>query len=873
MANEGEEDQPRKGETSEEASASKGTADMPLFNSTSEFSSMCKSLSTPVDIQKKAEGVLETLLSELDQQEEIEMSQKDMFVCALYMALVDARMPYGPHDPQLKHGYLAAPPVTITQLLQAANTSVKQLLQKMRQVKEMLLPSEAVTQHLTMLEKNFCVMSFLAHTFDRLCAGVFREEDKPHLESNEENIPSLPETEGVAFRRKLCWLLFIHAKSQVMGDNLDLLHGYLVLLCCLEYVMRTTPSFLLNSPYDVIRIGCLHTAEYGTMPMLAKICQQFGANQEETENLCTNCMEPFFQEVNSDGELDLDRLEEGYLKQHASDGDINEVLFLTKDPIVSPSTSRSNTPTNTGQQTEQPPMTPVRATLNSIQQLKNTLASATDEPSQKLKDYFQICTNNPVEAIADRVRRMRALFVSNFETATSPYQSVADPRFTLGVKLYYRMMELLLNNDSKRLSVPVLDTLLNKDNFHTSLLACSLEVVLVAYGLTRSYAVNGGDSEDSPFAFPWILETMNIQAYDFSKVLESFIYAEPRLPNDVVKHLQNIEYRILESLAWKEGSSLFDVIKVCERGQSTPPRNSPTDPLSYATNGQVCPSAAQMFLSPVPPRPGQSVASQLSVPQSVVPALPRRSQSLTSFFNKVYRLAYHRLQKLCTHLQINSDLLKKIWTCFENCVTYKPDILKNRHLDQILMCSVYGVCKVVEKDIRFKTIVQEYRNLPTAQPEVFRSVYMTESRYDSIINFYNQIFMVSMKSVILQFSSSNRQVAPTLSPVPHPVSPRPASPAYSVIGRKNFLVSPLKESPFKAPHSPSQLTPASRQLYCFGDRPGSSEKLRHINATVSAAVRRRAEQAGQGVPKEKVRRLIHFDQPPADDNQSGLNST
>ena len=40
---------------------------------------------------------------------------------------------------------------------------------------------------------------------------------------------------------------------------------------------------------------------------------------------------------------------------------------------------------------------------------------------------------------------------------------------------------------------------------------------------------------------------------------------------------------------------------------------------------------------------------------------------------------------------------------------------------QILMCSVYGVCKVVERDIRFKAIVQEYRNLPTAQPDVCSS--------------------------------------------------------------------------------------------------------------------------------------------------------
>ncbi|KAL8574807.1 hypothetical protein ACOMHN_031914 [Nucella lapillus] len=487
---------------------------------------------------------------------------------------------------------------------------------------------------------------------------------------------------------------------------------------------------------------------------------------------------------------------------------------------------------------------------------------------------LSICTNNPGPAIAERMKNMRELFVSCFVRVTSPFQSVAEPRFTLGVKMYYRMLELLLNGDSKRLSVSVLDTLLNKDDFHTSLIACCLEVVLVAYGLTRSYAVTGDEGEDSPFAFPWILTTLHIQAYDFLKVLESFIRAEPKLPVDVVKHLQNIEYRILESIAWKEGSSLFEVIRVCDRSQTTPTKNSPTDPFA-STNNPVYPSAAQMFLSPVAPRyAGHMTPNNQSPSTSPAKAvsMPRRSQSLTSFFNKVCRLAYHRLQRLCTLLNVHKDLLHKIWTCFENCINHKPDILKNRHLDQILMCSLYGVCKVMERELRFKTIVQEYRNLYLADPDVFRSVYMGEGRFDSIINFYNQIFMVSMKGFLLQFSATNRP-APTLSPVPpvpQPVSPQPASPALNMIGRKNFLISPLKESPFKAPRSPSQLTPMSRQLYCFGDRPGSSERLRTINATVSAACKRRIEMSGQGVPKEKVRRLIQFDTPR--DNQVSSSS-
>ena len=41
--------------------------------------------------------------------------------------------------------------------------------------------------------------------------------------------------------------------------------------------------------------------------------------------------------------------------------------------------------------------------------------------------------------------------------------------------------------------------------------------------------------DESVFAFPWILDTLQIQAYDFSKVIESCICAEPQLPTEVVK--------------------------------------------------------------------------------------------------------------------------------------------------------------------------------------------------------------------------------------------------------------------------------------------------------------------------------------------------
>lgn len=40
---------------------------------------------------------------------------------------------------------------------------------------------------------------------------------------------------------------------------------------------------------------------------------------------------------------------------------------------------------------------------------------------------------------------------------------------------------------------------------------------------------------DSKFSFPWIIQTFGLHCYDFFKVLESFIKAEPILTKEIVK--------------------------------------------------------------------------------------------------------------------------------------------------------------------------------------------------------------------------------------------------------------------------------------------------------------------------------------------------
>lgn len=61
---------------------------------------------------------------------------------------------------------------------------------------------------------------------------------------------------------------------------------------------------------------------------------------------------------------------------------------------------------------------------------------------------------------------------------------------------------------------------------------------------------------------------------------------------------------------------------------------------------------------------------------------------------QVYHLASVRLRDLCVKLDISSDLRGKIWTCFEHSLVHCTDLMKDRHLDQLLLCSIYIISKV-----------------------------------------------------------------------------------------------------------------------------------------------------------------------------------
>ncbi len=67
---------------------------------------------------------------------------------------------------------------------------------------------------------------------------------------------------------------------------------------------------------------------------------------------------------------------------------------------------------------------------------------------------------------------------------------------------------------------------------------------------------------------------------------------------------------------------------------------------------------------------------------------------------------------------IDNDIREKVWTCFEHTLRIHADLMRDRHLDQIIMCAIYAICKVTKKNQLFQDIIRCYQYQPQATSHV-----------------------------------------------------------------------------------------------------------------------------------------------------------
>uniref|UniRef100_A0A4X2LQ23 RB transcriptional corepressor like 2 n=1 Tax=Vombatus ursinus TaxID=29139 RepID=A0A4X2LQ23_VOMUR len=279
-----------------------------------------------------------------------------------------------------------------------------------------------------------------------------------------------------------------------------------------------------------------------------------------------------------------------------------------------------------------------------------------------------------------------------------------------------------------------------------------------------------------------------------------------------------------------------------------------------------------------------STGQQQRQNQPLTSIRPRKTSSLSLFFRKVYHLASVRLRDLCTKLEISDELRKKIWTCFEFSVVQCPELMMDRHLDQLLMCAIYVMAKVTKADRSFQNIMRCYRTQPQARSQVYRSVLIkrrkrrnsgssdsrshqnspTEVNKDrtsrdsspvmrssstlpvpqpnsapptptrltgansdieeeergDLIQFYNNIYVEQIQTFARKYSQANTTDVPPLSPYP---SVRTGSPRRIQLSQNH----PVYISPHK---NEMMLSPREKIFYYFSSSP--SKRLKEINSMI-----------------------------------------
>ncbi|NXH22512.1 RBL1 protein, partial [Bucco capensis] len=959
--------------------------------------------------------------------------------CALYVACRKTLVP------TVGSGLMEGNGVSLTRILRSARLSLIQFFNKMKKWMDMSNLPQEFRERVERLERNFEVSTVIFKKFEPIFLDIFQNpyEETPKPQSRKHRwVPC-----SVKDLFNFCWTLFVYTKGnfRMIGD--DLVNSYHLLLCCLDMIFANAllcPNRrdLLNPTFKGLPAD-FHTTELKASEdppcIIAMLCELHDGLLVEAKGIKEHYFKPYisklFDKKILKGECLLDlcnftennkALNKQYEEYVLTVGDFDERVFLGADaeeeigtPQKFPADvpggrtaarahvechlqqhfekQRSFAPSTplTGRRylrEKEAVITPVASATQSVSRLQSMVAGLKNAPSEQLLAIFESCARSPLESIVSRVKEIGETFCQSYTQSTDEqpgsHIDFAVNRLKLAEVLYYKILETVMVQETRRLRGKDLTALLEQDVFHRSLLACCLEIVLFAYS--------------SPRTFPWILEVLDLRPFYFYKVIEVLIRSEEGLSRDMVKHLNSIEEQILESLAWTRDSALWHALQASENkvptceevvfpsnfeasnggsglghlpmmpispiihprvkevrtdlggsfrrdlqllspisvheryssptagsakrrlfGDDSPEEVQMEKIITEGTKLTIAPAsstaAEKMSVSPgqtvltlttatVPGKTGQKVtiplhgiANELGgitlIPISITlgqpckaeaqapchPQLnqaqevhlsstskPRRTGSLALFYRKVYHLASVRLRDLCLKLDVSNDLRRKIWTCFEFTLVHCADLMKDRHLDQLLLCAFYIMAKVTKEERTFQDIMKSYRNQPQASSHVYRSVLLTnvsagilsdkdanldvemaegsclgqsaaenspepgtEERGD-LIKFYNAVYVGRVKAFALKYSITNQDhvmEAPPLSPFPsirhQAVSPRRISQQHSV------YVSPHKNS--------ACLTPRSALLYRFQGSP--SKSLKDINNMIKQGEHRSKKRA------------------------------
>lgn len=521
--------------------------------------------------------------------------------CALYVACRQT-------VPTVGRGTVEGNYVSLTRILTSSELSLIEFFNKMKKWEDMANLPEDFRERTRKLERNFTVTAVLFKKYDPIFQKIFKnsQEEQPRQHRGRKQRRQ-PCTVSEVFQ--FCWVLFINAKGNFPMISDDLVNSYHLLLCALDLVygnalLCPNRRELLNPafpglpedfsskdfkppsepPCIIESLCCLHHGlllevkgikEHFWKPYVHKLFDKKilkGKLESLTGFLDPGNFADSLKAINKAYEafvLSVGHLDERVFLEDAEEeiGSVGrclnpdlgaesveraQVSYHLQQHFDRMKSLRISTPLTSLKYIKEnnPYTTPVSSATYSVRRLFAILSGLKPAPSERLLQMMRSCSRNPSQMISKCVKDMFDVFCEHTvsEGGETQYcKDIAKKYFRLAEVLYYKVLESIIEQEKKRLGDVDLSSILEQEIFHKSLLACCLEITIFSY--------------KPPGNFPQIMVMFELASYHFYKVIELLIKAEEGLCREVVKHLNQIEEQILESMAWAEDSPLWDKIK------------------------------------------------------------------------------------------------------------------------------------------------------------------------------------------------------------------------------------------------------------------------------------------------------------------------
>jgi len=375
---------------------------------------------------------------------------------------------------------------------------------------------------------------------------------------------------------------------------------------------------------------------------------------------------------------------------------------------------------------------------------------------------------------------------------------------------YYRMVDEMLSIEDKKIGALKAAQIMACLEFHKSALAAATEVVLFVH---NSMAIR----------FEQILEICEVQAFDFWKLIRAFLKFDPVMPGPLRMHFQQIEIKIITSLAWQKNSSLHMLIsKIVEKEKQEEKKSAIRIESSFCLEKEDTGSAKATPMRDVNPplEAKESPKIPLTIDNATLQLYLQTGSHFGDisiahefFFQRVLHIVSSKILSMSEALGINDEPTKeKLWEVMKHCLSSETDLMIDRHIDQLLLCTLYAVGKMAGAKFTFNNIISKYIDLHSSFGDTVTSLFfhvkIDDRKTEDIIGFYNHVFIPRVKSAICGICQQNNGSSSTRLP-PHPMNA-------TVIGTQhlpNSLAPPKLKIRALAPESPlnANLPPAQLQ--------------------------------------------------------------